>query len=102
MCRTCLPHLVTTKGNIINTASIAALHDHPLISIYGGITSGGIDTPMNKNVRLPLDINNHLFDNLKMPSRQFGKTEDVTSVIAMLASQDGCFINGDVIDVLLF
>ncbi|CAF4979230.1 unnamed protein product [Rotaria sp. Silwood1] len=124
MCRTCLPHLVTTKGNIINTASTAALHGHPFMSVYAAskgaivaftkslareyllqdvrvnvVAPGGIDTPMNKNVRLPLDINNHLFDNLKMPNGRFGKTEDVAGVIAMLASQDGCFINGDIIRI---
>ncbi|CAF3957482.1 unnamed protein product [Rotaria sp. Silwood2] len=124
MCRTCLPHLVTTKGNIINTASTAALHGHPFMSIYAAskgaivaftkslareyllqdvranvVAPGGIDTPMHKSVRLPLDMNNPLFDNLKMPNRRFGKTEDVAGVIAMLASQDGSFINGDVIRI---
>ncbi|CAF2169954.1 unnamed protein product [Rotaria magnacalcarata] len=124
MCRTCLPHLVATKGNIINIASTAALHGHPFMSAYAAskgaivaftkalareyllqdvranvVAPGGIDTPMNKNVPLPLNVNHRLFDNLRMPNGRFGKPEDVAGVVPMLASKDGCFINGDIIRV---
>lgn len=124
MCRVCLPHLVITKGNIVNTASTAALHGHPFMSAYAAskgaivaftkslareyilqdvrvnaIAPGGIDTPIHKNIQLPLHINHRLFENLRMPNGQFGKPEDVAGVVAMLASRDGCFINGDLIRI---
>ncbi|CAM2697681.1 unnamed protein product [Rotaria socialis] len=121
---TSLSDFLTTKGNIINIASTAALHGHPFMSAYAAskgaivaftkalareyllqdvranvVAPGGIDTPMNKNVQLPLNVNHRLFDNLRMPNGRFGKPEDVAGVVAMLASQDGCFINGDIIRV---
>lgn len=118
MSRACLPHLVLSKGNIVNTSSTAALHGHPFMSAYAAskgaiiaftkslsreyllqdvrvtvIAPGGINTPIHNNVRFPLDINHPLFNNLRVPNGRFGRTEDIAGVVAMLASKDGDFIN---------
>ena len=72
-CREALPHLVKTRGNIVNTASTSAFFGHPYMAAYasskGGIASltrtlaweymregvrvnavapGGIDTPLSR------------------------------------------------------
>jgi NAD(P)-dependent dehydrogenase (short-subunit alcohol dehydrogenase family) len=124
MCRTCLPHLLVTKGNIVNAASTAGRHGHPYMAAYAAskgaivaltkslareyifqgvrvnaVAPGGIFTPIMTSLQLPPGINEILFSNLKRPDSRFGKPEDVAGVVAMLASQDGVFINGEVIRI---
>ncbi len=124
MCRTCLPHLLITKGNIVNIASTAGYFGHPYMIAYAaskggmvaltsslareyilegvrvnGVAPGGIDTPLVKNLQWPPNINYKLFSNLSLPDNRQGKPEEVASVVAMLASQDGAFINGEIIRV---
>jgi NAD(P)-dependent dehydrogenase (short-subunit alcohol dehydrogenase family) len=125
-CREALPHLLKTKGNIVNAASTSAAYGHPYMSAYaaskGGVAAlthtlarefilqgvrvnavapGGIMTPMvaGQPARFPQDANLSLFSNLTRPDGQFGRPEAVAGVIAMLASQDGEFINGEVVRI---
>lgn len=125
-CREALPHLIKTKGNIVNAASTSATYGHPYMAAYaaskGGIAAmthtlarefilqgvrvnavapGGIMTPMvaGQPARFPEGANLSLFSNLTRPDGVFGRPEAVAAVIAMLASQDGEFINGEIIRI---
>ncbi len=124
MCRVCLPHLLITKGNIVNAASVAGLFGHPYMAAYAAskgaiialtkalareyilqgvrvnaVAPGGIATPMHTSCPFPTGLNEILFSNLRLPDHRFGKSEDVAAVVAMLASHDGSFINGEVIRI---
>lgn len=122
MCRICLPHLITTKGNIVNTASTSSFFGHPYMAAYaaskGAIVSltkalareyllqgvrvnaiapGGTATPIHANIKFPEGADFSLLSNLSLPDKRFAQPQEIAAVIAMLASQDGSFINGEVI-----
>jgi meso-butanediol dehydrogenase/(S,S)-butanediol dehydrogenase/diacetyl reductase len=117
-CRAALPHLVASRGNIVNVASTAALSGQPWSAAYaaskGGVLSltrnlaidyveqgvranavcpGDIRTPIVKSFRLPDGANAKLLDRIRSP-RGSGTPESVAGVIAMLASDDGAHITG--------
>ena len=125
-CREALPHLERTQGNIVNAASTSASFGHPYMAPYaaskGGIVAltrtlareyimrgvrvnavapGGIMTPMvaGQPARFPEEADMSLFSNLRRPDGIFGRPEAVASVIAMLASSDGEFVNGEIIRI---
>ncbi len=122
MCRAALPHLLDAGGNIVNTASTAALAGLPYGAAYaaskGGVVAltrslaveygrrglranavcpGSINTPMTATP-LPQDLDGKLVRRL-MPLDEFRGPEIVAGVIAMLASEDGAHINGETIRV---
>lgn len=128
-CREALPHLIKTGGNIVNAASTSARFGHPYMAAYaaskGGVYAmtrtlaweflkqgvrvnavapGGIMTPMVvkqgelmfQQVPEP-DIS--LLQHLTRVDGTYGKPESVAAVIAMLASDDGAFMTGEIIKV---
>ncbi|CAF1574198.1 unnamed protein product [Rotaria magnacalcarata] len=124
LCRACLPHLVVTKGNIVNAASVAGLHGHAYMAAYSAskgaiialtkslarefiiqgvrvnaVAPGGTLTPLVTTLQLPEGINLSLLDNIQQPGQRLGLPEEIAAVVAMLASQDGSFINGEVIRI---
>lgn len=125
-CREALPHLLASKGNIVNAASTSVEFGHPYMAAYsaskGGIAAmthamaweymrrgvrvnavapGGIVTPMVQGTRdgFPAGIDDNLFTHLTPLDYRFGQPENVASVIAMLASADGAHINGEIIRI---
>lgn len=126
LCREALPHLLETGGNIVNAASTSVEFGHPYMAAYsaskGGIASmthsmaweyvrrgvrvnavapGGINTPMVQNTPagFPEGVDGQLFMHLTPPDLKFGVPENVAGVIAMLASDDGAHINGEIIRI---
>lgn len=122
-CREALPHLITSKGNIVNCTSTAAMFGHPYMAAYaaskGGILAmtkamaleymksgvrinaiapGGIDTPLARNAfnNMTDTVDWTLIQHLSRPNKQLGSPEHAASVIAMIASADGSFINGEI------
>jgi len=120
MSRAALPHLLKTKGNIVNIASTTAWAGLPWGTAYsaskGGILAltrsiaveyarqgvransispGDIDTYMGKEAggRIPKDADFKFLDRCRSISGPRGP-EVVASVIAMLASEDGIHMNG--------
>jgi len=118
MCRTALPHLLQTRGAIVNMASTAALGAHPWMAAYsaskGGVLSltrslaveyvkrglrvnaicpGGVNTPIHGSLKLPDDAD---FDLLKraLPYNGFAEPEEVAAVVAFLGSADASHLNG--------
>jgi NAD(P)-dependent dehydrogenase (short-subunit alcohol dehydrogenase family) len=123
MCRAALPHLLETRGAIVNMASTAALGSHPWMAAYaaskGGILSmtralaveyvkqglrvnalcpGGVKTSIHASLSLPKDAD---FDLLKraLPYRGFADPEEIAAVVAFLGSSDASYLNGSEIRV---
>ncbi len=120
-CKAAIPHLLSGKGNIVNTSSTAALAGMPYGAAYsaskGGVLAltralaveygklgvrcnavcpGSIDTAMSSPANLPQNIDWDLIRR-QMPLDQPRGPELVASVIAMLASDDGAHINGEAV-----
>lgn len=118
MCRAAIPHLLKTRGVIVNTSSTAALGSHPWMAAYaaskGGILSmtrviaveyakqglrancvcpGGVATPLHGQFRMPRGADPDLLRGA-MPPVPYVGPEHAASVIAFLASDDARYING--------
>ncbi len=118
MCRYALPHLVKTKGNIVNTASTAALGGHPWMAAYGAskggmismtrvlaieyvrqgvrvnaVCPGGVETPIHRQFKFPEAADVDLIRRA-MPFTYYGTPEDVAGTIAYLASSDAAYVTG--------
>ena len=118
-CKAALPHLLESRGVIVNTSSTSALAGMPYGAAYGAskagvlaltkslaveyakqglravaVCPGSIKTNMTSRSNLPKDMD---FELLKraMPLDGPRGPEAVASVIAMLASDDGAHINGE-------
>jgi NAD(P)-dependent dehydrogenase (short-subunit alcohol dehydrogenase family) len=123
LCRSVLPHLVQTKGSIVNAASTAALSGLPCGLAYSA-SKGGVlamtrsiaveyaKRGVRANCVCPGDINTGMTDGIKFPKtmdfelmpRIMSLTgakapEVVAGVIAMLVSDDGIHITGEDIRV---
>jgi meso-butanediol dehydrogenase/(S,S)-butanediol dehydrogenase/diacetyl reductase len=119
MCREALPHLVESRGCIVNMSSTAALAGLPYGAAYGAskagvlgltraiaveygrkgvranaICPGSITTPMTKNPDFPEDVNMKLVMRA-MPLDEFRGPETVASLVAFLASEDAAHVNGE-------
>jgi NAD(P)-dependent dehydrogenase (short-subunit alcohol dehydrogenase family) len=123
MCRAAIPHLLATKGAIVNTSSTAALQAHPWTAAYsaskGGILSltyalaieygrqglrvncvcpGGIKTPIHSAFHFPPGADKTLLQRI-MPFDGFRGPEEVAQVIAFLVSDEARHILGSSIRV---
>ena len=123
VCREALPHLLERGGNIVNTASTAALAGHPWTAPYsaskGGVLAlsltlavefgkqgvrcnvvapGSIETPIQEAFRLPEGADAKLLHRIMALDRMRGP-ETVAGAIAFLASEDGAHVNGEVLRV---
>jgi NAD(P)-dependent dehydrogenase (short-subunit alcohol dehydrogenase family) len=118
-CQAALPHLLETRGNIVNVSSTSALAGLAYGAAYsaskGGVLAltrtlaiefgkrgvrvnavcpGSIQTPMTKAPGLPKDADMKLILRAAALDQPRGP-ETVAGVIAMLASEDGAHINGE-------
>jgi NAD(P)-dependent dehydrogenase (short-subunit alcohol dehydrogenase family) len=122
-CKEALPHILETKGAIVNTASVAGLKSHPYSAAYcaskGGVVQltralaveygrkevrincvcpGGIETPLIGKFTLPEGVSPEALAKI-MPLGRLGKPEEVAATIAFLASDEAAYINGAAIVV---
>lgn len=117
-CRAALPHLLESRGNIVNVASTAAVHGQPYAGAYAASKGGvlaltksiAIDygkLGVRANAVLPCDIATPIFGQFRMPEggdwklvkrvmapKGSGSPADVAGVVAMLASDDGAHVTG--------
>lgn len=123
LCQAALPHLIDSKGSIVNTSSTSALAGMPYGSAYGtskggvsaltrtlavefgkqgvrcnAVNPGSIKTAMMGGNALPEDADMSLVMRANSLSKPKGP-ESVAAVIAMLASEDGIHINGEEVRV---
>lgn len=123
LCREVLPHLLASKGSIVNAASTAALSGLPCGVAYsaskGGVLAmtrslaieyakrgvrancvcpGDIKTGMTHGVAFPDSMDYKLISRISSPVGARGP-EVVAAVIAMLASEDGIHVTGEDIRV---
>ena len=118
MCRESLPHLLATRGNIVNLASSAAHAGQPWATAYvaskGGvlaltrslaveyaaqglrvnsISPGAIDTPITGAFHLPEGADIKLLGRVT-PLGPFGTPEGIAAAIAFVASDEASHMNG--------
>ncbi len=117
-----LPHLVSSRGVIINMASIGGRHAFPNIVAYGAskaavihmtraaaqeygkrvrinaIAPGAIETPMLERVRRDWRVTTEQLV-APYPMGRVGTPEEVASLIVFLASDASSYINGHVIGI---
>jgi NAD(P)-dependent dehydrogenase (short-subunit alcohol dehydrogenase family) len=123
VCRAALPHLLTGGGAIINSASTSASFGHPWMAAYaaskGGVAAlthtlaveyakrgvrvnaiapGSVRTSMTKGLDFPADADFDLIARIMSPTGP-GDPASVASVVALLASDDGAHISGEVIRI---
>jgi NAD(P)-dependent dehydrogenase (short-subunit alcohol dehydrogenase family) len=117
-----LPHLVRSKGAIINMASIGGRHAFPNIVAYGAskaavihmtraaaqeygrdvrinaIAPGPIETPMLERVRRDWKVTTEQLV-APYPMRRVGTPEEVAALVAFLASDASSYISGHVFGI---
>jgi NAD(P)-dependent dehydrogenase (short-subunit alcohol dehydrogenase family) len=119
MCRAAIPHLLRSRGCIVNTSSTSALAGLPYGAAYGAskagilaltrtlaveygrqglranaVCPGSISTPMTKNPDFPDGVDIKLLMR-QSPLDTFRGPETVASLIAFLASEDAAHVNGE-------
>lgn len=123
MCKAAIPHLLETRGNIVNMASTAGLRGSPWTAAYsaskGGVLAltfclaveygkqglranavcpGGVTTPIHQAFQFPEGADQKLLYRI-MPLDQMRGPEVAAAVVAFLASDDAEHVNGESIRV---
>lgn len=123
MSQTALPHLLASRGNIVNMSSTAGLAGHPWTAAYsaskGGLLAltytfaveygkqglranavcpGSIKTAMHDQFQLPEGADGKLLYRI-MPLDTFRGPEAAAALVAFLASEDAAHINGESVRV---
>ncbi|MFI7642245.1 SDR family NAD(P)-dependent oxidoreductase [Nonomuraea sp. NPDC049400] len=120
MCREAMPHLMTSRGVVVNVASTAATHGHPYMTAYAAskgallafslslaaevaphrvrvvaVSPGGVRTPMVTAMEVPegADIDPTFFSRTR-PLTGYGEPEQIAATIAYAASSDGSYLTG--------
>ncbi len=120
LCQAAIPHLLATKGNIVNVASVAGVMGEAYSAAYTaakhgivGLTKalameylktslrvncvcpGGMDTPQVQTISVPDGADWELIMRVAA-SRGLMEAESVANVIAFLASDDASSIHGSI------
>jgi NAD(P)-dependent dehydrogenase (short-subunit alcohol dehydrogenase family) len=118
VCRAAIPHLLTSRGTIVNLASTAAHRGQPWSAAYvaskGGVLAltkalaveyaraglrvnsvspGAIDTPIAEAFHVPEGADHKLLGRM-MPLDGFGSPQGIAAAIAYLASDEAAHVNG--------
>lgn len=119
LCQAAIPHLLKTKGNIVNVASIAASSGLPYNAAYcaskGGVlmltkalaveyadrslrvnavSPGGVNTPLASAVSFPEGASMDVFGRALPLLPMMAEPADIAGTIAYLASDEARFITG--------
>lgn len=118
MSKSALPHLLKSKGAIVNTTSTAGTHAQPWSSAYsaskGGVISltqtmavsvglqgvrvnaiapGGVETPIADQFTPPAGVDVSIMARI-MPFERMGTPDELAAAFAFLASDEASYING--------
>jgi NAD(P)-dependent dehydrogenase (short-subunit alcohol dehydrogenase family) len=121
MCQAVVPHLLETRGNIVNVASNAGLMGAAYTSVYGAskaavvnltrclameyvktkirvncVAPGGVDTPMTQDSPLPEDVDWKLVAPY-LGFRKMADPSEIAAVIAFVASDEARQVHGSII-----
>jgi len=124
MCQEAIPHLLETRGFIVNMSSTAALGAHAWTAAYSAskgavlaltksiaieygmqglncnaICPGGIETPMVTEAHIPEGADARLLTKVMLPDGYFAPAADVAGVVAFFACEDANHIKGDYLRV---
>lgn len=119
LCQAAIPHLLKTKGNIVNVASTAALVGLPYNAAYcaskGGVLlltkslavdfaeqgvrvnavcPGGVNTPLAQSVTLPENTNMQVLGRAFPLLQMMAEPSDIAGSIAYLASEEARYMTG--------
>ena len=119
MCQAAMPHLVGSRGCIVNMASTAAIVGQAYNSAYcatkgavlmlskalavefagrgvrvNAICPGGVNTPLSASFKLPVDADMNLVGRL-WPLMETAEPEEIAAAVAYLASAEARFITGE-------
>lgn len=119
--RACVPHMVAGGyGRIVNIASVAGKEGNPNASAYSASKAAVIGLtkslgkelakhPITVNCVTPAAVRTAIFDQMseehiaymlsKIPIGRFGTVDEVTALVAWLASEECSFTTGGVFDV---
>ena len=120
MCQAAMPHLLQTKGNIVNMASSAAIVGQVYNAAYcaskGGVNMltkalavefasrgvrvnavcpGGVNTALTRSFRVPENPDLALFSRLSSLVQPMAEPGEIAGAVAYLASDEARFITGD-------
>ena len=123
MSQAALPHILESKGAIVNTASTAATKAQPWSAAYsaskGGVISltqtmalnhaksgvrinciapGGVETPITEQFIPPEGFDETLFARI-LPLMELGQPDQLAAAFAFLGSSDASYCNGIVLRV---
>ena len=118
MCRAALPHLLQSRGNIVNMSSSAGLVGQAYNSAYcatkagvlmfskslaieygkqgvrvNAVCPGFVKTPLSANFNMPEDVDMDLMAKL-MPLSEGAEPDEVAASVAYLASDEARFVTG--------
>ncbi|SFV12524.1 SDR family NAD(P)-dependent oxidoreductase [Pseudoduganella namucuonensis] len=113
-----IPHLVRSRGNIVNMASASAKQGQPYTTAYcatkagvvaltrclaveyakdgvraNAICPGGVNTPINQTLNFPTDIDAKMMDKL-YPLFPMAEPEEIAAAVAYLASDEARYVTG--------
>ncbi len=123
MSQACLPYLLESRGNIVNTASTAGTNAQPWSSAYsaskGGVIAltqtmaitngrsgirvnciapGGVDTPIGEQFTPPEGVDLAIMSRI-LPFERSANPSELAAAFAFLASDDASYCNGITIRV---
>ena len=120
MCQAAMPHLLQTKGKIVNMASSAAIVGQVYNAAYcaskGGVNMltkalavefasrgvrvnavcpGGVNTALTQSFRVPENPDLALFSRLSSLVQPMAEPEEIAGAVAYLASDEARFVTGE-------
>jgi NAD(P)-dependent dehydrogenase (short-subunit alcohol dehydrogenase family) len=123
LCRAALPHLLATRGAIVNVASTAGIMGQAYLAAYcaskhglvgltralavehardglrvNAVCPGGVDTAMTQGITFPDEVNFGLVLRAHLVDEP-QPPESVAASIAWLASDEARFVNGSVVSI---
>jgi meso-butanediol dehydrogenase/(S,S)-butanediol dehydrogenase/diacetyl reductase len=124
LCQAAVPHLLASKGVIVNVASAAGIKGQAYTAPYSvskaGVVSltkclavefakrglrtvavcpGGVNTPLTAAPKLPEGADTSLFQRLLPLSFPIAQPEEIAAAVAYLASDEARFVNGAVFSI---
>jgi meso-butanediol dehydrogenase/(S,S)-butanediol dehydrogenase/diacetyl reductase len=119
LCQAAIPHLIESKGNIINMSSSAGREGQAYHAVYcatkaavlmlskslaleyskqgvraNAICPGGVVTPLTTNYSVPEDADMGLFSRMLPLIEPMAEPEEIAAAVAYLASDEARFVTG--------